>query len=152
LKAFVNGGLVGDTSVFLSAAKLVAGPVVGLSVCVICSGMHVCIMSSTIPKARVRGEIAGREGGAARRDAKGVVEEIEAGCPLGIKHGDEEIASAAIGSLKWDGTIPGDAVKVTVEKGRITLTGRSFGTTNKKPPLTRFADSGTWLAYLYLTR
>jgi len=43
--------------------------------------------------------------------------------PFSVKHGDEEIASAAVNRMKWDAAVPSDAVKVKVEKGWITLTG-----------------------------
>jgi osmotically-inducible protein OsmY len=56
-------------------------------------------------------------------DVKGVAEQIEVRLPFDVKHGDEEIAAAAIDRLKWSSTIPRDAVKVKVEKGWVTLTG-----------------------------
>ena len=62
---------------------------------------------------------------AARRvkDVKAVAEELEVRLPFNVKHGDEEIASSAVNRLKWDGSVPKDAVKVSVEKGWVTLTG-----------------------------
>ena len=54
---------------------------------------------------------------------KAVAEEIEVRLPSSAKHGDEEIASAAIDRLKWNSSVPSGAVKVKVEKGRVTLTG-----------------------------
>ena len=54
---------------------------------------------------------------------KGVAEEIEVRLPFEVKHGDEEIAAAAVNRLKWSSTIPREAVKVKVEKGCVTLTG-----------------------------
>jgi osmotically-inducible protein OsmY len=62
---------------------------------------------------------------AARRvkDVKAVAEEMEVRLPFSVKHGDEEIASSAVDRLKWDGSVPKDAVKVSVEKGWVTLTG-----------------------------
>jgi len=62
---------------------------------------------------------------AARRvnNVKAVAEEIEVRLPSSAKHGDEEIASAAIDRLKWDSSVPSGAVKVKVEKGWLTLTG-----------------------------
>ncbi len=56
-------------------------------------------------------------------DVKAVVEEIEVRLPFSVKHGDDEIAAAAIDRLKWDSTVPSGAVKVNVEKGWVTLTG-----------------------------
>ncbi len=63
---------------------------------------------------------------AARRvnAVKAVVEEIEVRLPFNIKHGDEEIAAAAVGRLKWNSAIPSGAVKVAIEKGWVTLTGQ----------------------------
>jgi osmotically-inducible protein OsmY len=62
---------------------------------------------------------------AARRvnEVKAVAEEIEVRLPFDVKHGDEEIAAAAINRFKWSTTIPANAVKVKVEKGWVTLTG-----------------------------
>ena len=62
---------------------------------------------------------------AARRvkEVKAVAEEIEVRLPFSVKHGDEEIASAAVNRLKWDSTVPSGAVKVKVENGWVTLTG-----------------------------
>lgn len=81
---------------------------------------------------------------AARRvnNVKGVAEEIEVRLPCNVKHGDEEIASAAVNRLKWDSTVPSGAVKTKVEKGWITLTEKSIGTTSKRPPLMTFSDFG----------
>jgi osmotically-inducible protein OsmY len=56
-------------------------------------------------------------------DVKGIAEEIEVRLPFSVKHDDEDIAAAAIDRLKWNSTIPLDAVKVKVEKGWVTLTG-----------------------------
>jgi len=62
---------------------------------------------------------------AARRvkNVKAVAEEIEVRLPFSGKRGDEEIAEAAVNSLKWDSAVPTDSVKAKVEKGWITLTG-----------------------------
>jgi osmotically-inducible protein OsmY len=64
---------------------------------------------------------------AAARRVKGVkalAEEIEVRLPFAAKKTDEEIATAALERLAWDVSVPSDAVKVKVEKGRITLTGQ----------------------------
>jgi len=58
------------------------------------------------------------------KDVKGVAEEIEVRLPSSVKRGDEEIAAAALNRLKWNVSVPVDAVKVKVEKGRVTLTGQ----------------------------
>jgi len=62
---------------------------------------------------------------AARRvkEVRAVAEEIEVRLPFSVKHGDEEIASAAASRLQWDSAVPKGAVKVKVEKGWVTLTG-----------------------------
>jgi len=62
---------------------------------------------------------------AARRvkAVRAVVEEIEVRLPFSVKHGDEEIASAAISRLNWDSRIPSGAVNIRVEDGLVTLTG-----------------------------
>jgi len=57
------------------------------------------------------------------KGVKAVAEELEVRLPFDIKRGDEEIATAAVHRLSWDGSVPADAVKVKVEKGAITLTG-----------------------------
>jgi osmotically-inducible protein OsmY len=57
------------------------------------------------------------------RGVKAVVEEIDVRLPFDSKRGDPELASAAIDRLAWDAALPVDAVKVSVEKGWITLTG-----------------------------
>jgi osmotically-inducible protein OsmY len=57
------------------------------------------------------------------KGVKAIAEEMEVRLPFDVRHGDEEIAAAAIGRLKWDVSVPADAVKVKVEKGWITLTG-----------------------------
>jgi osmotically-inducible protein OsmY len=58
------------------------------------------------------------------RGVKAVAEEIEVRLPSDAERADDEIAAAAIECLKWDVSVPHDAVKVTVEKGWITLTGQ----------------------------
>jgi len=62
---------------------------------------------------------------AARRvnDVKAVAEEIEVRLPFNVKHGDEEIAAAAVDRLRWDASVPSGAVKARVEKGWVTLSG-----------------------------
>ena len=53
----------------------------------------------------------------------GVVEEIEVRLAFDYRRGDDVIAAAAIDRLAWDVSVPRDAVKVSVEKGWVTLTG-----------------------------
>ncbi len=57
------------------------------------------------------------------KDVRGVAEEIEVKLPFDVKHGDAEIAEAALHRLAWDSSVPKDAVKVTVNDGWLTLTG-----------------------------
>lgn len=64
---------------------------------------------------------------AAARRVKGVAavaEEIEVKLPFDTSRGDDEIAAAVVDRLHWDASIPRDAIKVTVEKGWVTLTGQ----------------------------
>ncbi|AMJ59669.1 BON domain-containing protein [Bosea sp. PAMC 26642] len=62
---------------------------------------------------------------AARRvkGVKGVADEIEVRLPYHVKRADDEIAAAAVSRLSWDVSIPKDSLKVTVDKGWVTLTG-----------------------------
>jgi osmotically-inducible protein OsmY len=62
---------------------------------------------------------------AARRvnGVKAVVEGIEVRLAFDGGRGDNDIAAAAIERLAWDASVPADAVKVSVEKGWVTLTG-----------------------------
>jgi osmotically-inducible protein OsmY len=57
------------------------------------------------------------------KGVKALAEEIAVQLPLHIKHGDDEIAAAALNRMMWDVSVPKDAVKVRVEKGFVTLTG-----------------------------
>jgi osmotically-inducible protein OsmY len=57
------------------------------------------------------------------KDVKAVAEEIEVKLPFSVKHGDSEIAKAAVNRLAWDSSVPKDTVKVAVSHGWVTLTG-----------------------------
>jgi len=57
------------------------------------------------------------------KGVRAIAEEIEVRLPFDVRHGDEEIASADVGRLKWDASVPADHIKVKVEKGWVTLTG-----------------------------
>jgi osmotically-inducible protein OsmY len=57
------------------------------------------------------------------KGVKAIAEEIDVKLPFEIKRSDTDIATAAINRLAWDTTTPGDAIKVKVEKGWVTLTG-----------------------------
>jgi osmotically-inducible protein OsmY len=52
---------------------------------------------------------------------KGVVNEIEVKTPT--ERSDTDLAKAAVDALHWDVTVPDDRIKVTVEKGWVTLKG-----------------------------
>jgi len=54
---------------------------------------------------------------------KAVVEGLEVRLAFDGGRGDNDIAAAAIERLAWDASVPVDAVKVSVEKGWVTLTG-----------------------------
>jgi hypothetical protein len=68
---------------------------------------------------------------AARRvkEVKAVAEEIEVRLHFSIKHGDDEIASAAVNRFKWDSTFPDGAVKAKVEKGWLPFSRGAIGKT-----------------------
>lgn len=57
------------------------------------------------------------------KGVKAIAEEIEVRLPFSIKHGDDDIAAAAVNRLAWNSSVPKDAVKVKVQKGWVTLTG-----------------------------
>jgi osmotically-inducible protein OsmY len=59
------------------------------------------------------------------KGVKAVAEEIEVRLFGDSKRGDEEIARAAVDSMMWDSSVPKNAVKITVEKGWVTLTGET---------------------------
>jgi len=63
---------------------------------------------------------------AARRvkGVKAVAEELEVKLPFSIKRDDADIAAAVIDRFAWDMQVPHDAIKATVEHGRVTLTGQ----------------------------
>ena len=64
------------------------------------------------------------ENAAARvKGVKGVAEEIEVRLPFSVKHGDEEIAAAAIQRFSWDSSIPPGAIKIRAQNGQVTLNG-----------------------------
>lgn len=58
------------------------------------------------------------------KGVKAVAEEIEVKLTFNVRHGDPEIAAAAVNRLTWDVLVPKDAVKISVSKGWVTLTGQ----------------------------
>jgi hypothetical protein len=78
----------------------------------------------------------------AARRVKGVhaiAEEIEVRC-LG-ETSDEEIARRALNILKWYAMVRQDAVQVTVQKGRVTLTGDVIWQYQRNAPRMPFESS-----------
>jgi osmotically-inducible protein OsmY len=58
------------------------------------------------------------------KGVRAIAEEMEVRLSNEVRHGDEEIAAAALHTLAWSTSIPKDAVKVRVQKGYVTLTGQ----------------------------
>lgn len=58
------------------------------------------------------------------KGVKGVVEELKVNLLSGMVRSDENIANAALDRLAWDVSVPADAIKVKVESGWVTLTGK----------------------------
>lgn len=54
---------------------------------------------------------------------RAVANDIEVKLPGGTERSDTEIAAAAVNALKWDTSVPGEAITVTVRNGWITLEG-----------------------------
>jgi osmotically-inducible protein OsmY len=54
---------------------------------------------------------------------KGVVEEMQVAMPGAVQRTDEDIAKAAVRALQWNVSVPADRIRVTVERGGITLEG-----------------------------
>jgi osmotically-inducible protein OsmY len=57
------------------------------------------------------------------RGVKAVANSVEVRLPSGSQRPDPDIAAAAVNALKWDIFVPDDAIKVTVDKGWVTLSG-----------------------------
>ncbi len=57
------------------------------------------------------------------KGVKAVAEEIEIKLAGDMRRTDDQIAGAALESLRWDVSVPKDKIKVKVEKGWVTLTG-----------------------------
>ncbi len=54
---------------------------------------------------------------------KAVVNEVSVDIATHLKRNDKEIAEAAVNALGWDIALPKDAIKISVAKGVVTLTG-----------------------------
>lgn len=57
------------------------------------------------------------------KGVRGIAEKVEVRLPWDVKHDDEAIAAAALDHLRWNSSVPHDAVTVKVEKGWVTLHG-----------------------------
>jgi osmotically-inducible protein OsmY len=57
------------------------------------------------------------------RGVSAVANELEVRLPSDLRVDDTDIASAAISALKWHTSLPADTVKLTAERGWLTLTG-----------------------------
>ena len=57
------------------------------------------------------------------RGVKAVANDVEVRLPSSSERTDADIAKAAVQALEWDAFVPTDRVKVTVEKGWVTLDG-----------------------------
>jgi osmotically-inducible protein OsmY len=57
------------------------------------------------------------------RDVKAIANELDVRLSAEDRRTDEDIAKAAIARLAWNASVPWDSIKVTVEKGWITLSG-----------------------------
>jgi len=55
---------------------------------------------------------------------KALAEEIDVKLMIGNKRTDAEIAQASVNALKWNNSVPEDAVKVKVEDGWVTAEGK----------------------------
>lgn len=58
------------------------------------------------------------------KGVRGLAQEIEVRTPAGKRKADDEIAAQAVNIIAWDTTIPNEMVKVKVQSGWITLTGK----------------------------
>ena len=58
------------------------------------------------------------------KGVKGVVEELKVNLLSDMVRSDENIANAALDRLAWDVSVPANAIKVKVENGWVTLTGK----------------------------
>jgi len=57
------------------------------------------------------------------KGVKGIVQELEVRLHFSSKRSDEELARVAVDHLVWDVSLPRDVIKISVEKGWVTLSG-----------------------------
>jgi len=58
------------------------------------------------------------------RGVRAIAEEIEIRVPNEKRTSDDEIAKRAVDILRWDTTVPKDAIEITVQHGWVTLSGK----------------------------
>jgi osmotically-inducible protein OsmY len=75
---------------------------------------HVSSFAEKCAVERAAGRVSG---------VKAIAEEIEIRYMSGVGENDEDVARQALNVLTWDLSVPKDAVKVTVAKGWLTLSG-----------------------------
>jgi osmotically-inducible protein OsmY len=68
-------------------------------------------------------KLAAEEAARRVKGVRAIASEIEVRYPYEKKAADDEIARRAIDILGWDATVPRGAVKITVQDGRVTLSG-----------------------------
>lgn len=54
---------------------------------------------------------------------RGIADDLEVKLPAASQRTDPDIASAVVSALKWNSAVPDDRIKVTVQKGWVTLEG-----------------------------
>ena len=57
------------------------------------------------------------------RGVRAIAQEIDVRYPGDAKTSDDEIAKQALNALRWDVTVPDEIIKLTVNKGLVSLTG-----------------------------
>lgn len=58
------------------------------------------------------------------KGVQGIVNNLEVNLEDNLKRNDNDIAQAVLHALKWDVNVPANHIKITVEKGRVKLTGQ----------------------------
>ena len=69
-------------------------------------------------------KLAAEKAAARVKGVKALAEELAVRLPYDVTRDDEDIAAAAADRLSWDSSLPHNAIKVTVEKGWVTLNGK----------------------------
>jgi osmotically-inducible protein OsmY len=58
------------------------------------------------------------------KGVQGIAQDLQVHYPSDPKTSDDEIAHRAVDIIRWDTTLPGGAIRVRVENGSVTLTGK----------------------------